>query len=257
MNLVINSRDAMPDGGAIVIETRNIYFRQDTTQQNTPLLSGPYIQVIIRDNGTGIEKSVLPNIFNPFFTTKEQGKGTGLGLSTVYGIIKQCQGHIEVQSEVGVGTTVIVYLPRVYQPQEPEPQAEPPANRLAGQETILLVEDEETVRTLMEDIISMNGYKVLSACDGEDAQKISADYTGPIDLLITDLMMPKISGKELAETFIRSGRSMRVLYISGYTEETIIHGDNEAVTAMFLQKPFSPDELLNKIRTVLDSTSEN
>jgi two-component system cell cycle sensor histidine kinase/response regulator CckA len=254
LNLVVNARDALPDGGRITVRTTSVTL--DAHQpDNTPAAPpGPYVQLAVIDNGTGLSPEARTHLFEPFFTTKERGKGTGLGLATVYGIVKQNNGFIYVDSLPGAGTTVRVYLPPASGPvATPEPaSASPPAAR-RGSETILLVEDETAVRHFARRALEANGYCVLAAADGTEALTLAANHAGPIHVLLTDVVMPGIGGPELARRLSGLRPTLRVMYSSGYTDdETVRQGVRESGTA-FLQKPFAPEELLQKVAEVLSA----
>jgi CheY-like chemotaxis protein len=254
MNLVVNSRDAMPQGGHLTIETSKVWLDEAYCQRHHDTTPGEYAMLAITDTGCGISPDVLPHIFEPFFTTKEKGKGTGLGLSTVYGIVKQNRGSVWVYSEVGKGTTVKVYLPLAKTaPVAEQKQAEPILTEVNGSETVLLVEDEQTVRLLAHEILIDRGYTVLEASNGEEAIQVSESYEGEIDILVTDVIMPGMSGTEVAEHLLRRRPKMKVLYMSGYTDNSIVnHGVLDSGVA-YIQKPFTPDGLARKIREVLAS----
>ena len=253
MNLVVNAKDAMPNGGKIIIQTANVHLDESYRREHTYINSGPYVMLSVSDTGCGMDKEILSRVFEPFFTTKEKGKGTGLGLSTVYGIVKQSGGYVFAQSEVGHGTTFRIYLPRVEEAAQPTDTVKPCSSLMQGTETVLLVEDEESVRQLVRETLESRGYKVIEAENGEEALKISTTYTDPIHLLITDVVMPGISGRELAKQLCDAYPQTRVLFLSGYTEDAIVHqGVFEAGTA-FLQKPFTLQSLSRKVREVLRS----
>jgi two-component system cell cycle sensor histidine kinase/response regulator CckA len=253
MNLVVNAKDALPKGGKITIETANERLGENPSQENFFIRSGPYILLSITDNGCGMDKETQLRIFEPFFTTKEKGKGTGLGLSTVYGIVKQSGGYIFAKSEPGRGSTFRIYLPRVEDAIEPVALARP-SQTVGGSETVLLVEDEASVRQLVRETLEAGGYKLLEAEDGEAALRVSSRHDGPIDILITDVVMPGISGQELSRRLCIADPKLKVLYLSGYTEDSIIReGALEAGTA-FLQKPFTLQSLSRKVREVLRNT---
>ncbi len=254
MNLVVNARDAMPKGGKLTIETRNINLGATYMRQHPEVRPGSYVMVAVSDTGCGMDERVKSHIFEPFFTTKEPGKGAGLGLATVYGIVKQSGGHIDFYSEPGFGTTFKIYLPEV---QEALPAKERPplailAENLQGTETILLVEDEDGVRALASRVLHMRGYRVLVARDSEDAIRLSNEEPGAIQLMVTDVVMPGMNGRDLAKHIAPRRPQMKVLYLSGYTESAVFrHGVLEPETA-FLQKPFAPDDLTRRVREVLD-----
>jgi two-component system, cell cycle sensor histidine kinase and response regulator CckA len=251
MNLVLNARDAMPQGGTLTIETRNVELAADDAGVHFGVQPGPYVLLAIRDTGTGMNATTQAHIFEPFFTTKTPGRGTGLGLATVYGIVKQSAGNIEVESAPGRGTTFRVLLPRVV---EPAPVARGRATTdvvTGGTETVLVVEDERIVRRLICDVIRERGYTVLEAGDGVEALRSAEEHAGPIHLLITDLVMPRMSGRVLAEHLTALRPGMRVLFLSGYAAEAMArHGVPDEETA-FLQKPFVPDALAAKVRVAL------
>jgi PAS domain S-box-containing protein len=250
MNLVVNSRDALPRGGKIRIATDNVSFDNVYRGEQTFIRPGRYVVLSVTDNGVGMDKETQMHIFEPFFTTKEMGKGTGLGLSTVYGIVKQVGGYVLVESEVGSGTTFKIYLPRV---EGAEALGTTPAARAAagGNETVLLVEDEESVRQLVRDTLLAKGYKVLEAESGDAGLAVAAKHAGTIDLLITDVVMPGMSGRELAQKLIAEQPKTRVLYLSGYTEEAIVSDGGMESGKAFLQKPFTLQNLSRKVREVL------
>jgi len=260
MNLAINARDAMPQGGQLTIETKNVTLDKEYVRQHVEVQPGPYVMLAISDTGVGMDKETMSHLFEPFFTTKEVGKGTGLGLATVYGIVKQSGGHITVYSEPGLGTTFKVYLPRVEEESaaEEEPQLQIPAELLQGQETILVVEDEEVVRDLAVRVLRKQGYTVLQAQDGAEALRVCREHQGPIHLLITDVVMPGgMSGRQVAEQLQPLQPEMKVLYMSGYTENAIVHHGVLELGTVLLQKPFTPSSLAHKVRQILDENKPN
>jgi two-component system, cell cycle sensor histidine kinase and response regulator CckA len=255
LNLAVNARDAMPRGGRLQIATGNVAVDAASALSGVALVPGDYAVLTVADNGLGMTPEVKARLFEPFFTTKEKGKGTGLGLSTVYGIVKQSGGYIWVDSEPGRGTAFRVYLPRCHaEPDRLEPPPASPESTTAGSETILLVEDEPEVRNLVEKLLAMQGYTVLVAASPSEALQLCEKERRRIDLLLTDVVMPDMSGRELARRLEPSRPEMRVLYMSGYTEDAIgRHGVLDPEIA-FLQKPFSPDALARKVREGLGAT---
>src|SRR5438132_3611957 len=251
MNLVVNSKDAMPNGGKIIIQTANESLDGDLPRECSYIQTGPYFMLSIEDNGHGMDKETQSRIFEPFFTTKEKGKGTGLGLSTVYGIIKQSGGYVLAQSEVGRGTTFRIYLPRVEEPAEISGGTRASQSATGGSETVLLVEDEESVRQLVRETLEAKGYKVLEADHGAAALRIASDHHGPIDMLITDVVMPGMSGRELSEQLSASDPDIKILYLSGYTEDAVVHQGVLEPGTSFLQKRFTLQALARKVREAL------
>ena len=255
MNLAVNSRDAMPNGGKLTIETTNVTHDEEYASHHVSVKPGYYAMLAITDTGCGMDKETQSHLFEPFFTTKEKGKGSGLGLSTVYGIIKQSGGNIWTYSEPGLGTTFKIYLPRVeetshaYKPEISRKEIKAPG----GTETVLLVEDEEAVRSMVSKVLQNKGYRVLEASHGNEALEVCDKFEGPIHLMVTDVIMPQMSGRELAERLALVRPEMGVLYMSGYPDNTIVqHGVLEPGTA-FLQKPFTISALELKVREILDS----
>jgi PAS domain S-box-containing protein len=251
VNLAVNARDAMPNGGLLAIQTRNVELDEERCAGRPDLRPGPYVLVTIGDNGAGMDAEVLAHIFEPFFTTKEFGKGTGLGLSTVYGIMQQNHGAIEVQSQPGVGSSFKLYFPRVESEQAAQrPPAE--ASLPRGSETVMVVEDEEMVRQLACRVLARQGYRVIEAVDGEDALAKARSLDGRLDLVLTDVVMPRLNGRELVETLGRERSDFRVLYMSGYTDEILgRHGVLDQET-LFIAKPFTIESLASRVRTALD-----
>jgi len=256
-NLVINSRDAMPAGGRLTIETADADLDAAFVGLHPGTQPGSYVALVVRDEGTGMSAEVQAQAFEPFFTTKEVGKGTGLGLSTVYGIVKQHSGHISVESVVGSGSTLSIYLPRVEAVSEAPSLPRPSLRSLRGTERVLLVEDEEDVRAVARESLARYGYTVLEARDGEEALRIAGAERGRIDLMVTDVVMPGMNGRRLAERLLAIRPGTRVLYVSGYTDDALSqHGILDQELA-FLAKPFSPETLARSVRQVLDGTPPN
>jgi PAS domain S-box-containing protein len=253
MNLVVNARDAMPKGGKLTIETGNVEIQQSYRTGDVALVPGRYVMLAVSDTGCGMDAETQTRIFEPFFTTKGPGKGTGLGLSTVYGIVKQSGGYVFVYSEASRGTTFKIYLPRIEGSVEPPEQPKIPVALCGGNETVLLVEDEPGVRVLVRETLQLYGYKVLEARHGYEALLIEQDYLNPIHMLISDVVMPQMSGREVADRLASARRDLKVLYISGYTEAAVIHHGVLDPGTAFLQKPFAPDDLVRKVREVLDA----
>jgi len=250
MNLVVNARDAMPRGGRVTIETANITIDDQSVKHLKP---GEYVMLAVCDTGSGMDQETQRRIFEPFFTTKAVGKGTGLGLSTVYGIVKQSGGYIWVNSEPGMGTMFKVYLPRIDDATTvTDEKLAPETTALRGSETILLVEDEDVVRGLTRKILMQAGYNVLDAKGGEEALRVCRVYAGPIDLLLTDVVMPEISGKEVADRLAELRPAIRVLFMSGYTDEAIVQHRVLDANVEFIQKPFTWIGLTRKVRDVLN-----
>jgi len=252
-NLVVNARDAMPEGGKLLIETVNADLTEQYADMHRPVIAGAYVMIAVSDTGVGMDEATKARIFEPFFTTKEKGRGTGLGLSTVYGIVKQSGGYIWAYSEGGRGTTFKVYLPRV---DAPAVRAAAPreAAALTGTETVLLAEDDLMLRPLAKTLLQKLGYTVLEAENPDQAVALAAAHPAPIHLLVADVVMPGASGRELARRLAGSRPDMKVLYVSGYTDDAIVHHGMLEPGLNFLQKPFTPAALARKVRDVLDST---
>jgi two-component system cell cycle sensor histidine kinase/response regulator CckA len=253
LNLAINARDAMPQGGRLSLETANLDLEESHARRHMDVLPGPYVLLTVRDTGCGMDRETRSHIFEPFFTTKETGKGTGLGLSTVYGIIKQSGGHIEVRSKPGQGTTFRVYLPRIDGAVEPVVPDSRDTEAYRGQETILLVEDEDGVRQLVSTILKRQGFTVIEARHGPDALSLTAQHQGPIHLILTDIVMPGMGGQELAQCLQSLHPGLKVLYMSGYPEKTGLHQGLSEEEICYLQKPFEAQGLLRRVRELLDA----
>jgi CheY-like chemotaxis protein len=251
LNLVVNARDAMPRGGRLTIETANVTLDLAYSEQHPGISPGRHVMLAVTDTGVGMDGETQSKIFDPFFTTKSGEHGTGLGLSTVYGIVKQSGGHVWVYSEIGIGSTFKVYFPENAGSSGRFRAVAAVGSPLTGKETILLVEDEDLVRRAVRAILRRGGYEILEAASGGAALDLLRGYEGRIDLLITDVVMPELSGRELALRVAELRPDIKVLYMSGYTDDTIVrHGVLEANMA-FIQKPATPDDLLRKIREVL------
>ncbi len=251
MNLVVNARDAMPDGGSVSIETADVSL-ETSPFHPAEIVAGSYVMLAVTDAGAGMTKETQRRLFEPFFTTKESGKGTGLGLSTTYGIVKQSRGYIWVYSEIGEGTTFKVYLPRATESPamvSSPATAVPPAHH---RETVLLVEGETGVRLLSKRILEKAGYRVVEAENGNDAERVFGQLAGSIDLLVTDVMMPGCGGPELARRLQRHAPALRVLYMSGYTEQSAVRNGGIDPDLPFVQKPFTSADLIRQVREALD-----
>jgi two-component system, cell cycle sensor histidine kinase and response regulator CckA len=249
VNLAVNARDAMPDGGRLAIRTENV----DVTDGGD-VPAGPYVRIEVTDTGTGMDAPTLARVFEPFFTTKERGKGTGLGLASVYGIVRQSGGHIAVTSTPGVGTSFRIHLPRVDAPVDAAPAPRVVSVPPAGSETVLVAEDEQMVRVLIRKVLEQAGYTVLLASGGAEALQLAARHAGPIQILVTDVVMPGMNGRELARRLLELRPDTKVLYLSGYADDAVErHGVLDPGTA-FMQKPFSPGALANRVREVLGGT---
>jgi signal transduction histidine kinase len=257
MNLVVNARDAMPNGGKLTIETGTVQVGEVFSAKQLGVPPGMYVTISIADTGVGMDEATQSHMFEPFFTTKHPGRGTGLGLATAYGIIRQSGGAIQIHSQLGKGTTARIYLPpgRMAAPAHSEKAAS--TGPITGVETILLVEDEARVRKLIVDVLTARGYQVLEATRGEEALRLSRMHAGQIHLMVVDVVMPEISGPELVRQIKPVRPGTHVLYISGYTDEAIVHHGIPESGAAFLQKPFLPDALARKVREVLDSRSNS
>ena len=255
LNLAVNARDAMPDGGRITIATADAALSPAYAAVHPEVRPGPHVLLSVADTGQGMSDETQAHLFEPFFTTKERGKGTGLGLATVYGIVQQSGGHIRVSSAADRGSTFLIYLPRVEAPEDGARGSDRPLlpHPSPGTETVLLAEDEEVVRRLAREILSGNGYKVLEAGNGREALLLSEAHRGEIHLLLTDVVMPKMSGRELGERIRLQRPDLRILYMSGYTDDAILRQGVLEDGIPFLQKPFTAEGLARKVREVLDS----
>ncbi len=252
LNLVINGRDAMPGGGQLLLQTRSVSLREEDLHIYPDLKAGSYVELSVRDTGVGIPPEVLPHFFEPFFTTKDGSNGTGLGLATTYGIVRQSGGFISVSSDAGCGSLFCVYFPAV---PAPEPVAEPPRQTLPvsrGSETVLLVEDEDSLRELIQQGLQARGYQVLTASSAENALRVFTDHNGSIELLLSDVVMPGLSGPELAFRLSSQRPELRTLFISGFTRDALSRQGIAEPGVALLQKPFSQSALHAKVREVLD-----
>jgi CheY-like chemotaxis protein len=251
MNLAVNARDAMPGGGRLTVATANVEISGGKAGDSA---SGAYVRLSVRDTGHGMDRKTQARIFEPFFTTKEVGKGTGLGLSTVYGIVQQSGGFLDLESEVGSGATFLVYLPHA---REDLSESAPPDREVrssrGGGETILLVEDDAALRALATRLLERFGYRTLVAPNGQEALRTSRAHEGAIDLLLTDVVMPGMSGRDLADRLTGERTRMRVLFVSGYTDDTILHHGVLQTGIQLLPKPYTPDVLAQKLREVLEA----
>jgi len=241
----------MPEGGQLTLETRNTEVR-DSTGAFKNLRTGSYVELVVTDTGVGMELAVQARIFEPFFTTKPPGKGTGLGLSTVYGIVQQANGHVTFTSQPGGGTSFRVYFPRIVSSPPSSEAGRTDAHSLDGTEAVLLVEDDPAVCELVKAVLMSHGYSVLSTRSPHEAQKLCEEQNGRIDLLLSDVVMPEMSGRELSGRLLRKNPGMKVLFMSGYIDEAVVHEGIREKKVAFLQKPFSPLSLATKVREVLD-----
>ncbi|MBI5086134.1 MAG: response regulator [Acidobacteria bacterium] len=255
LNLAVNARDAMPEGGRLEIATANVEVKEGATA-NPAAVPGHYVQLIVSDTGTGMSEQLRQHIFEPFFTTKEQGKGTGLGLATVYGIVQQNNGWIEVKSEPGRGAAFCIFLPRVLEGASLDDGNVTTAEPALGDETVLVVEDEDAVRNLAKAILTARGYRVLEAANGEQAHWEARRHEGEIHLLLTDIVMPGMNGRVLSQQMLAMRPELRVVLMSGYAEDVVAHRGVLAQGVRFLQKPFTPDELAAAVRQALDAPDE-
>ncbi len=252
LNLAVNSRDAMPNGGTLILETQNVEMEEPYVGPNIKMRPGRYVMLAVTDTGSGMDAQTRSHLFEPFFTTKAQGHGTGLGLSTAYGIVKQSNGEIVIYSEPDQGTCVKIYFPAVTEATGEDPREIIPDPVLSGTETILLVEDEDAVRKLVRRTLEQQGYRLVVAASGMEALEMAQNHAGPIQLVITDVVMPQMGGHQLAERLKVLRPEIQVLYVSGYTESTVVRTGNLAKSDTFLQKPFTPLALVRRVRGLLD-----
>jgi two-component system, cell cycle sensor histidine kinase and response regulator CckA len=257
MNLIVNARDAMPNGGKLTIATGNVTFDENDAHIHAGVVPGNYVVLSVSDTGTGMTEEVKKRLFEAFFTTKPLGKGTGLGLATCQTIVQQCCGHIEVQSELGKGTTFKIYFPRVEQPPDISTNSVKPGPLARGTETLLLVEDDPSLRHLACSILEAHGYKVLRADNGQNALRVANEHKGsPIRLVITDVIMPQMGGKVMSEWLKAVYPDLKILFTSGYTDDALAQYDVLEIGFAFLPKPYTPATLVCKVRAILDNESE-
>jgi CheY-like chemotaxis protein len=257
MNLVVNARDAMAEGGKLTIETSNVDLDEEYGAHHVGVKPGAYVQLAVTDTGCGMDEQTKSQLFEPFFTTKEKGKGTGLGLSTVYGIVQQSGGNIWVYSELGLGTTFKIYLPRELSVKATAARLRAIVEPALGTETILVVEDEEALRKVARRFLEAAGYTVLTAGSGDEALLISAQHAGTIHLLLTDVVMPRMSGKVLAQALLKTRPMVKVLYMSGYADNAFVHNGVVDEGTHFIGKPFTATDVTRKIRSVLGGDFDN
>jgi CheY-like chemotaxis protein len=254
LNLVVNARDAMPAGGRLTIETRDVVLAEAMARENPGMRPGPHVALVVQDTGVGMDAATQARVFEPFFTTKGPGKGTGLGLAVVYGIVKQSGGYIAVQSTPGQGTRFTTYLPTVEEvPETPVPEVAV-RDLPRGSETILLVEDEDAVRDLIREVLQQVGYTVLSARHGGEALVLVDQRPEEIHLLLTDVVMPGLGGRQLADRLVAARPTIKVMFMSGYTDEAVERHGVLKPGAVFLRKPLTPDALLRTVREVLNAS---
>jgi PAS domain S-box-containing protein len=256
MNLVVNARDAMSDGGKLTIETSNVDLDEGDAAHLGAVKSGPYVRLAVTDTGCGMDEQTKAQLFEPFFTTKVKGKGTGLGLSTVYGIIKQSGGSIGVHSKLGLGTTFEIFFPRELSVKLTSTRLRAIVDQSTGTETILVVEDEEAMRRVVIRSLEASGYKVLAATAGDEALRIAAEHAGDIHLLLTDVVMPRMSGRALAQELAKMRPTVKVLYMSGYADNAFVRNGEIDEGTHFIGKPFTVGDLANKVREVLDDDTD-
>jgi two-component system, cell cycle sensor histidine kinase and response regulator CckA len=254
LNLAVNARDAMPNGGQLTLKTQNITIEPTDHAAQTEIKPGQYVQLSLSDTGVGMSQEVQDRIFEPFFTTKEFGQGAGLGLAAVYGVVKQNKGHIWVTSQPGAGTSIHIYWPSYQAPRLVSPVQSPAYNAYQGAETILLVEDEPAVREFTAHILLKQGYGVIEADSGQAALQIMKEQNPEIDLLISDMLMPGLNGKQLAQQLTLLKPEVKVLFVSGYTESTFSSQEALKTDLPMLEKPFSPMALIQKVQAILNDT---
>jgi CheY-like chemotaxis protein len=253
MNLAVNARDAMPNGGKLTITTRNVVLDEDYARAHPGETPGNFVMLSVSDTGSGMTDEVKAHLFEAFFTTKPVGQGTGLGLATCQNIVRQCGGHIDVESELERGTTFRVYFPRVAQPVEGSGRSAQPGVSENGNETLLVVEDEPSLRELARFVLEAQGYKVLSASNGQEGLRVAREHQGsPIRLVVTDVIMPIMDGKMMADRLISDYPDLKILFISGYTDDAITHHGVLEAGVEFLSKPYSSAALISKVRELLD-----
>ena len=257
LNLVVNARDAMPEGGKLTIETSNVEIDDAQAALHLAMKPGSYVRVVVTDTGCGMDEQTKRQLFEPFFTTKEMGKGTGLGLSTVYGIVKQSGGNICVTSEPGLGTSFAIHFPRELSAKVTSPRLRAIRKPHAGSEALLVVDDEEAIRKVVTRSLEAVGYRVLSAATAGEALQIAAQHAGTIHLLLTDVVMPRMSGRALAQELAKMRPTVKVLYMSGYADNAFVHNGVVDEGTHFIGKPFSASDLARKVREVLDDATEN
>jgi two-component system, cell cycle sensor histidine kinase and response regulator CckA len=255
LNLLVNSRDAMPQGGTVTVKTQNVYLDEEHARQYIDITPGNYIMLSVADSGMGMDEETQKHIFEPFFTTKPTGMGTGLGLSTVYGVVKQSGGHVTVCSKIGQGTDFTIYLPQIESEPDPVPQQTPPSELPTGTETVLVVDDDENIRTLVSETLEECGYTVLRAQHGGEALLICQKHRGEIHLMLSDVVMPQIGGRVLAEKLVLLYPNIKMLFMSGYTDDILVRHIVLDANPLFLEKPFTMQALACKVREVLDSPS--
>jgi len=251
MNLAINARDAMPKGGKLQIETRNLILGPHTSGENSRIPAGSWTTLVVRDTGCGMNEDVLAHLFEPFFTTKEVGKGTGLGLATVHSVVTESGGHVRVASKPGLGTRFRIFLPQVLETARPQETSSARTEHQVGVETILLVDDDTALRKLAALSLRTKGYTVLEAADGGQAMSLAVNNRVPINLMVTDVIMPIMSGPQLAAKLTARYPELKVLYISGYTDSLLAPHDERDIRGAFLQKPFTPDGLVSAVQRML------